>query len=188
MLDFLDARGLAVSDAQRERIVNCKDLEILTRWVRYQNPPSCHKQTVGAGDSQPNTSCAARSLNPALDAMQNKPNSTVVVFHHAERQELAADSNGHPDEPLVVMCCLRNARTLGNTSSQRCTVDITDFPSMWTLTVLRKGRPLLPSHSSIVKSVMLLRQYLRELLSPRNRRVTIRSPDRTSNSSVPKYS
>ena len=34
VLDVLDARGLAVSDAQRERIVNCKDLEILTRWVR----------------------------------------------------------------------------------------------------------------------------------------------------------
>jgi hypothetical protein len=34
VLDVLDARGLAVSDAQHERIVNCKDIEILTRWVR----------------------------------------------------------------------------------------------------------------------------------------------------------
>jgi len=34
VLDFLDARGLAISDAQRERIVSCDDLEILTRWVR----------------------------------------------------------------------------------------------------------------------------------------------------------
>jgi hypothetical protein len=34
VLDVLDARGLAVSDAQRERIVNCKDLDVLMRWHR----------------------------------------------------------------------------------------------------------------------------------------------------------
>ena len=34
VLDVLDARGLAVSDAERERIVSCVDLETLTRWHR----------------------------------------------------------------------------------------------------------------------------------------------------------
>jgi hypothetical protein len=34
VLDVLEARGLAVSDAQRERIVGTKDLELLTRWLR----------------------------------------------------------------------------------------------------------------------------------------------------------
>ena len=34
VLDVLDARGLAISDEQRERIVECSDLETLTRWHR----------------------------------------------------------------------------------------------------------------------------------------------------------
>jgi hypothetical protein len=34
VLEFLEARGLAVSAAQRERILGTKDLEMLTRWVR----------------------------------------------------------------------------------------------------------------------------------------------------------
>lgn len=34
VLDVLDARGLAVTDAQRERILGTKDLETLTLWVR----------------------------------------------------------------------------------------------------------------------------------------------------------
>jgi hypothetical protein len=34
VLDVLDARGLAASPAQRERILGTKDLETLTRWVR----------------------------------------------------------------------------------------------------------------------------------------------------------
>jgi hypothetical protein len=34
VLDVLDARSLAVTDAQRERILGCKDLETLTRWHR----------------------------------------------------------------------------------------------------------------------------------------------------------
>ncbi len=34
VLDVLDARGLAISHAQRESVVNCRDLEILTRWHR----------------------------------------------------------------------------------------------------------------------------------------------------------
>jgi hypothetical protein len=34
VLDVLGARGVAVSDAERERIVACRDLETLRRWVR----------------------------------------------------------------------------------------------------------------------------------------------------------
>lgn len=34
VLDVLEARGVAVTAAQRERILGCKDLEILTRWLR----------------------------------------------------------------------------------------------------------------------------------------------------------
>ena len=34
VLEFLEARGLAVSEAQRERILATTDLELLTRWVR----------------------------------------------------------------------------------------------------------------------------------------------------------
>jgi len=33
-LEFLEARGLAVSEAQRERILATAFLELLTRWVR----------------------------------------------------------------------------------------------------------------------------------------------------------
>jgi hypothetical protein len=41
VLDVLDARGLAVSDAQRERILSCNDLEILTTWLRRASTASC---------------------------------------------------------------------------------------------------------------------------------------------------
>jgi hypothetical protein len=34
VIDVLEARGLAVTDAQRERILGCKDLDTLTRWHR----------------------------------------------------------------------------------------------------------------------------------------------------------
>jgi hypothetical protein len=34
VLIFLEARGLAVSDAQRARIVGTNDMELLGRWVR----------------------------------------------------------------------------------------------------------------------------------------------------------
>jgi hypothetical protein len=34
VLAFLEARGLAISDAQRERIMATTDLEVLDRWVR----------------------------------------------------------------------------------------------------------------------------------------------------------
>jgi hypothetical protein len=34
VLDVLDARGLTVSDAQRERILGCSDLEVLKAWLR----------------------------------------------------------------------------------------------------------------------------------------------------------
>lgn len=34
VLDVLDARGLAVSDAQRDRIISCGDLPTLTSWIR----------------------------------------------------------------------------------------------------------------------------------------------------------
>ena len=34
VLEFLDARGLPITPAQRERILGTKDLETLTRWVR----------------------------------------------------------------------------------------------------------------------------------------------------------
>ena len=34
MLDVLDTRGLAITDAQRDRIVNCDDLKTLSRWIR----------------------------------------------------------------------------------------------------------------------------------------------------------
>jgi hypothetical protein len=34
VLEVLDARGLRVTDAERERILSTKDLETLTRWVR----------------------------------------------------------------------------------------------------------------------------------------------------------
>jgi hypothetical protein len=34
VLEFLEARGLAVSAAQRERILGTKELDMLTRWVR----------------------------------------------------------------------------------------------------------------------------------------------------------
>jgi hypothetical protein len=34
VLDVLDTRGLTITDTQRDRIVSCKDLEILSRWVR----------------------------------------------------------------------------------------------------------------------------------------------------------
>jgi len=34
VLDVLDARGVAVTPEQRERILACTDLEVLTRWVR----------------------------------------------------------------------------------------------------------------------------------------------------------
>jgi hypothetical protein len=33
-LEFLEARGVAVSADQRERILGTKELEVLTRWVR----------------------------------------------------------------------------------------------------------------------------------------------------------
>jgi len=34
VLEVLDARGLAVTDAARERILGCTDLELLGRWLR----------------------------------------------------------------------------------------------------------------------------------------------------------
>ena len=34
VLEVLEARGLSVSAAQRERVLGTKDLETLTRWVR----------------------------------------------------------------------------------------------------------------------------------------------------------
>jgi hypothetical protein len=34
VLDVLKARGLAVTDAQRERVLGCKDLDTLSRWLR----------------------------------------------------------------------------------------------------------------------------------------------------------
>jgi hypothetical protein len=34
VLEFLEARGLAITVAQRERILGTKDLETLTHWVR----------------------------------------------------------------------------------------------------------------------------------------------------------
>jgi hypothetical protein len=34
VLEVLEARGLSISDAQRERILSTSDLETLTRWVR----------------------------------------------------------------------------------------------------------------------------------------------------------
>ena len=34
VLDFLDARGIAVTDAQRERVLACTDLDMLRTWVR----------------------------------------------------------------------------------------------------------------------------------------------------------
>lgn len=34
VLAVLDARGLTVTDAQRERILACKDIETLTGWLR----------------------------------------------------------------------------------------------------------------------------------------------------------
>jgi hypothetical protein len=34
VIDVLEARGLAVSDAQRERILGCADLDMLTRFIR----------------------------------------------------------------------------------------------------------------------------------------------------------
>jgi len=34
VLEVLDARGLVVSDADRERILGCTDLELLARWIR----------------------------------------------------------------------------------------------------------------------------------------------------------
>jgi len=34
VLDFLDARGIAVSDEQRARILECDDPELLSKWVR----------------------------------------------------------------------------------------------------------------------------------------------------------
>ena len=34
VLDFLDARGIAVGDEQRARILECDDLELLSKWVR----------------------------------------------------------------------------------------------------------------------------------------------------------
>jgi hypothetical protein len=34
VLDVLDARGLSIADPQRERVLGCKDLETLTRWLR----------------------------------------------------------------------------------------------------------------------------------------------------------
>jgi hypothetical protein len=34
VITFLDARGLVVSEAQRQRILETSDLETLSRWVR----------------------------------------------------------------------------------------------------------------------------------------------------------
>jgi hypothetical protein len=34
ILEFLEARGLSVSAAQRERVLGTKDIETLTHWVR----------------------------------------------------------------------------------------------------------------------------------------------------------
>jgi hypothetical protein len=34
VIDVLGARGLALSNSQRERIVGCTDLAMLTRWIR----------------------------------------------------------------------------------------------------------------------------------------------------------
>jgi len=34
VLEVLDARGLVVADADRERILGCTDLELLARWLR----------------------------------------------------------------------------------------------------------------------------------------------------------
>jgi hypothetical protein len=34
VLEFLEARGLSVTAAQRERILGTKDLETLARWIR----------------------------------------------------------------------------------------------------------------------------------------------------------
>ena len=42
VLEVLEARGLTVTDAQRERILGCSDLEILSRW---------HRRAVTAGST-----------------------------------------------------------------------------------------------------------------------------------------
>lgn len=34
VVDVLDARGLTISDEQRERILGCSDLELLKTWLR----------------------------------------------------------------------------------------------------------------------------------------------------------
>jgi hypothetical protein len=34
VLDVLDARGLEVTEAQRQRVLGCSDLETLARWLR----------------------------------------------------------------------------------------------------------------------------------------------------------
>ena len=34
VLDVFDARGIAVSDEHRERILGCTDIETLKRWLR----------------------------------------------------------------------------------------------------------------------------------------------------------
>jgi hypothetical protein len=41
----LEARGLAVTDAERERILSCTDLETLARWVR-------RAATIATSDAQ----------------------------------------------------------------------------------------------------------------------------------------
>jgi hypothetical protein len=34
VLDVLDARGLDITDAQRQRVLGCSDLQALARWLR----------------------------------------------------------------------------------------------------------------------------------------------------------
>ena len=43
VIDFLDARGIALGDEQRERILECDDLQLLRKWVR-------HAATVSSAD------------------------------------------------------------------------------------------------------------------------------------------
>jgi len=47
VLDILDARGLAVSDAQRDRIIGCSDLEVLTSWIRRASTAASTDELFG---------------------------------------------------------------------------------------------------------------------------------------------
>ena len=43
ILEFLEARGIEVSDAHRKRVLTCSDLNLLRRWVR-------RAATIGTAD------------------------------------------------------------------------------------------------------------------------------------------